>query len=82
MSVADKVLESTKCFDTALPRLMAEGLGGRWVVFRGAEMHGDFATEDEACRSAVAEFGRHGGFAVVQVGPREPTLLSDILHFV
>ncbi len=81
MDPSELVLESTKGFDAALPKLMADGLAGRWVVFRGSELTGDYASEDEAFRDAVKKFGRDGGFAVLLVAPREPTPISAIFQF-
>jgi len=75
-----KILEETKRFFNALPELI-ETVGGRWVVFRDGVVVSDYATEDEAYRSAITLFGEEGGYVIGQVVAVEPTPVTAGVMF-
>jgi hypothetical protein len=78
--VEELVLEETRCFRAAIPQLMQQ-YRGRWVVFRGGKMRGDYASADGAYCAALKIFGADGGFVVGQVAEFGPTPVSAGIRF-
>jgi hypothetical protein len=54
-----------------LPRLLAAGLEGRWVLIKDDEVVGDFATHVEASTAGMERFGI-GQYMIKRVHEQEP----------
>lgn len=54
-----------------MPKLLAAGLEGRWVLIHQGQVHGDFATFAEAIDTGLARFG-YIAFLVKRVLEWEP----------
>lgn len=64
--VAQQVLEESRRFQSALPRLLPL-YRDKWVIFKDGEVRGSFDDDDDAYVAAVKRFGVHGGFVIAQV---------------
>ncbi len=71
-SVADKVLQETLRFRTALPELLKKH-SGKWVVFKDGEVQSFHDNEEEAYRAGLERFGREGGHVIAVVTEEKPT---------
>jgi hypothetical protein len=70
------IAEEQAAFDTMRTRLIDEGHGGRFVLFKDGQVLAMFATGDEAYREGLKRFGSSGVFVVDQVTPKKPEMLS------
>ncbi len=55
--VPSSVHEERLVFETQLDDLVASGKEGKYVLFRGGEVRGFFATEDEAHEAGLDRYG-------------------------
>jgi len=67
--IFDTVLEETRRFRAALPKLMAAH-AGQWVVFKNGAVASAHSDRDTAYRSGLTQFGPTGGHVVDRVEPK------------
>lgn len=76
MSTADeRFAQQDEAFRAQVPALMKTALRNRWVIYLDG-VQGDFDTEIEAYRTALARYGIDAGFVIAQVAPQEPILMT------
>jgi hypothetical protein len=78
--IADRVLDETRRFYEALPRL-ADRYRDRWVVFRDGQVQSDHPSEQQAYEAGVQTYGPKGGFVVARVAEVTPIPLTAAVAF-
>lgn len=68
-AIEEQVYQEWLLFKKALPELLGGELLGRWVVFKGGRVRGNFATFDEAYIEALDVYAIDGGFIIAKVEP-------------
>ena len=70
------IAEEQSAFDALRTRLIDEGHGGGYALFKDGAVHAFFKTSDEAYREGLRQYGSEGIFVVDQVAPKKPEMLS------
>lgn len=70
----DPLHAELQAYRREMPRLLAAGLEGRWVLIQGGVVLGDFATMAEADDAGLVRFGMEGSFLVKCVQEHERLL--------
>jgi hypothetical protein len=68
--------EEQAAFDLLRTRLINEGHGGKYVLFKDGAVQGLFGTRDEAYREGLKRYGSAGVFVVDQVAPKRAEAIS------
>ena len=73
----EKIQREQDAFNAQIPKLIAAGHAGKYVIFRDGQVHGVFATEAEAYAAAIEKFGTTGGFLLDLVAEKKsPEVIS------
>ncbi|MCG8556431.1 MAG: hypothetical protein MJD61_14250 [Proteobacteria bacterium] len=75
--VDQMVREESERFYAKLPELLPE-MEGKWVVFRDGEVKSTHDDQDAALRTALKEYGMHGGYVIAEVAEVKPAHLSAL----
>lgn len=70
------IAEEQAAFDRLRSRLIDEGHGGQYVLFKGGVVQGYFSSSGEAYRDGLKRYGAAGVFVVDQVAPKRSETLS------
>ena len=70
------ITEEQAAFDRLRSRLIDEGQGGKYVLFKDGAVQEYYATSDEAYREGLKRYGSGGIFVVDQVAPKKSEMLS------
>jgi len=70
------ITEEQAAFDRLRTRLIDEGRGGKYVLFKAGAVQDFFGTSDEAYREGLKRYGSAGIFVVDQVEPQKSETLS------
>ena len=73
-------IEQQTLFLKMLPELK-KSLGGRWVIFTGGSVKGDFDSEDEAFEAAVKTCRADDGYLIIRVESIEPIPITASVLF-
>ena len=70
------ITQEQAAFDSLRSRLIDEGQGGKYVLFKDGAVQGYFSTSAEAYREGLKRYGTTGVFVVDQVAPKKSETLS------
>lgn len=70
------IKEEQAAFDSQRSRLIDDGHGGKYVLFKDGKVQAFFTTGEEAYRDGLKRYGSTGVFVVDQVAPKKSETLS------
>jgi hypothetical protein len=79
--VPTSVHEERQLFEQCLERLLADGKEGTYVLFKGGEPQGFFASEQEAYEAGLDRFGLEPFLVDLVMKPKKSPWLPPSLRF-